>query len=163
MNSTWCTVLHSQRKDPTLILMTEGVRKEPCKQVTTYAAGDGTPNGHLIELFKDGDKTTVYLSTVLPKAFKGYHLHRVRESHYVCLKGRVKITVADGQKTSEYVLGADTLERLLLPTHVFIGIENVGDEEVWLINFPHPSYDPSLKGEQVDKTPEEIAAQLKGG
>ena len=29
-------------------------------------------------MFKDGDKTVVYLSAANPGAFKGYHLHRVR-------------------------------------------------------------------------------------
>lgn len=143
--------------------MSENVRREPCKKVTTYAAGSPEPNGYLVELYKDGDKTTMYLTVTLPKAFKGYHLHRLRESHYVCLRGRVKVTVVEGTRKDEYILDADTPERLLLPTNVFIGLENVGEGEAWLLNFPHPPYDPSLKDEQIDKTPAEVARESLEG
>jgi dTDP-4-dehydrorhamnose 3,5-epimerase-like enzyme len=140
--------------------MIEQISKEPCKRVTTYATGSKEPNGHLVELYKDGDKTVVYLTVATPGAFKGYHLHNQRQSHYVCLRGRVKITIVEGKQKVEHILDAVTPERLLLPTKAYIGIENIGAEEVWLINFPHPAYDPNLKGEQEDKTPAEIEAQL---
>ncbi|MFA5987909.1 MAG: WxcM-like domain-containing protein [Candidatus Paceibacterota bacterium] len=141
--------------------MIEQIQKETCKKVTTYAGGTEEPNGHLVELYKDGDKTVVYLTVALPGAFKGFHLHNERQSHYVCLRGKAKITVVEGKQKVEHILDASVPERLLLPTKVYIGIENIGTEEVWLINFPHPSYDPTLKGEQEDKTPAEIEEQLK--
>lgn len=140
----------------------EEIKKEPCKKVMTYATGTKDPNGHLIELYKDGEKTVAYLTVALPGAFKGYHLHSVRRSHYVCLRGRVKITVVEGKEKVEHILDAEKPERLLLPTNVYIGIENIGTEEVWMINYPDPAYDPALKGEQQDKTPEEIDKQLAG-
>lgn len=142
--------------------MIDEVRKEPCKKVPTYAAETKEVNGHLIELFKDGDKTTVYMTAALPKAFKGYHLHQVRRGRIVCLRGRVKFTVVDGTEKVEHLLDAATPERLFLPKNVYIGIENVGDDEAWLINFPDPAYDPSLKDEQLEKTPQEIETQLRG-
>lgn len=140
------------------------IKKEPCKKVVTKNSF-GEPNGYLIELFKDGEKTTLYLTSAHPKAFKGYHLHRVRSSYYVCLKGKMKITVYEGPKTVsgeaqkvEHILSADNPERLFLPTNVYIGLENISDEEAWLINFPRPPYDPNLKDEQVDKSSEELEA-----
>lgn len=136
--------------------MIEQIKKEPCKKVTTYASGTQNPNGYLIELYKDGDKTSVYLTVATPGSFKGYHLHKVRQSHYFCIKGKVKVSIVEGKQKVEHILSADNPERLLLPTNVYIGLENVGDEDAWLINFPHPAYDPSLKDEQLDKTPEEI-------
>ncbi len=42
------------------------------KKVTTYDHGQ-KENGFLIELYKDGDKTTAYLTAATPGAFKGYH------------------------------------------------------------------------------------------
>lgn len=141
--------------------MIEQIQKEACKKVTTYASGTKEPNGHLVELYKDGDKTVVYLTVALPGAFKGFHLHNERQSHYVCLRGKAKITIVEGNQKVEHILDSSAPERLLLPTKVYIGIENIGTEEVWLINFPHPSYDPTLKGEQEDKTPAEIEEQLK--
>lgn len=142
--------------------MLEKIRKEDCKKVITKDTF-GNENGFLIELYKDGPKTTVYLTAAKPGAFKGYHLHKVRASHYVCIKGKMKITVfEDPDKTTtpiakeEHLLDASNPQRLYMPKEVYIGLENIGDEEAWLINFPEPAYDPSLVGEQVDKPREEL-------
>ncbi|TSC73191.1 MAG: dTDP-4-dehydrorhamnose 3,5-epimerase [Parcubacteria group bacterium Gr01-1014_38] len=131
--------------------MRERIRREPCKKVTT-ADHQGKPNGFLLELYKDGGKTVVYLSAASPKAFKGYHLHTVRQSHYVCLKGTMKVTVIEGKKKVEHILSGDRPERLLLPTNVWIGLENIGEEEAWLLNLPNPPYDPDVKSEQHERT-----------
>ncbi|TSC62119.1 MAG: dTDP-4-dehydrorhamnose 3,5-epimerase [Parcubacteria group bacterium Gr01-1014_106] len=139
--------------------MLEQIRREPCKKVTTKDS-EGNPNGFLVELFKDGENTVAYLTAAYPKAFKGYHLHTVRSSHYVCLKGMMKITVVEGGKRVEHVLRAENPERLFLPTHVWIGLENIGDEEAWLMNLPNPPYDPSLKGEQQDRAREDVERSL---
>lgn len=141
--------------------MLDQVRREPCKSVTTLDAR-GKPNGFVIELYKDGPKTTLYLTAAYPKAFKGYHLHAVRSSHYVCLKGKMKISLVENEKKTEHVLDGARPERLFVPTKVWIGLENVGEEEAWLVNFPDPPYDPALEGEQQEKTPVEIAEQLRG-
>lgn len=140
--------------------MLEQIRRESCKKVTTKDSQQA-PNGFLVELYKDGPKTVLYLTAAYPKAFKGYHRHTVRASHYVCLRGRMKITVVEGKEKVEHILNGDQPERLYLPTNVWIGLENIGDEEAWLINFPEPAYDPSLAGEQEEQTAEEIERQLQ--
>jgi hypothetical protein len=43
---------------------------------------------------------------------------------------------------------------------VATGLENIGTEEAWLINYPDPPYDPSLKDEQVEYTKEELESGL---
>ena|SRR3990167_6844345 len=144
--------------------MLEKIQKESCKKVETHDT-NGNQNGFLIELYKDGPKTTVYLTAAYPRAFKGYHLHKVRASHYVCLKGKMKITVYEDPDTGlkdkqEFILDSNTPERLLFPTNVYIGLENIGEEEAWLINFPHPAYDPDLKDEQVDKSPQDLQEKV---
>ena len=42
--------------------------------------------------------------------------------------------------------------------NVATGLENIGDEEAWLINYPDPPYDPDLKDEQVEYTQAELEA-----
>lgn len=135
---------------------------EPAKQVKTYDHG-GKENGWLMELYKDketGQKTEGYLTAALPGAFKGYHLHRVRAARYVAVKGKMKIICYEqkGGKwvPSEFILSADNPQRLFIPKNVATGLENVGSEEAWLINYPDPAYDPSLKDEQVEYTKEEL-------
>lgn len=132
----------------------------------------GKDNGWLMEMFKspDGSKTEVYLSAALPGAFKGFHLHRVRAARYVCLKGKMRIITyaREGEKwmRSEHileagkVLDAGRVQRLFIPKNVATGLENIGNEEGWLINYPDPAYDPTLKDEQVEYTQEELEAGI---
>lgn len=135
------------------------VRSEPAKKVVTKDH-KGLENGFLIELFKDGDKTVVYLSVALPGAFKGYHLHKVRAARYVCLKGKMKIITYEREddkwKRFEHILDASQPSRLFIPNNVATGLQNIGDEEGWLINYPDPPYDPSLKDEQLEYSQREL-------
>ncbi|MBI5122298.1 WxcM-like domain-containing protein [Candidatus Roizmanbacteria bacterium] len=138
------------------------IRTEEAKKVTTRAH-DGSENGFLIELFKNketGQKTEVYLTAALPGAFKGYHLHRVRAARYVALKGKMKITtyahVDQKWVKTETILDAVTPTRMFIPKDVATGLENIGTEEAWLVNYPDPAYDPALKDEQVEYTQEEL-------
>lgn len=141
--------------------MIDRISTEPAKKVTTRDHS-GNENGFLIELFKgpDGEKTEVYLTVAKPGAFKGYHLHRVRAARYMCVKGKMRITLyshSDGKwRREEHILDAEEPKRLFIPKDVATGLENTGDEEAWLINYPDPPYDPGLKDEQVEYTLEEL-------
>ncbi len=134
---------------------------EEAKKVGTRSH-DGSDNGFLIELFKDketGEKTEVYLTAAVPGAFKGYHLHRVRAARYVCLKGKMKITLyapGDPNSKEEHILDSQNPSRLFIPKDIATGLENIGEEEAWLINYPDPAYDPSLVDEQVEYTEDEL-------
>lgn len=136
--------------------MVSSIREEPAKKVKTFDYSTKQENGFLIELFKEGEKTTLYLTAAAPGAFKGYHLHRVRASRYACIKGKMKITLFVNGKFEEHILDANDPKRLYIPKNTATGLENIGTEEAWLINFPDPPYDPSLKDEQVDYTKEEL-------
>lgn len=130
------------------------VTKEPAKKVKTYDLKK-KENGFLVELFKDGDKTISYLSSCKPGALKGYHLHKVREANYVCIKGKIKIILYTEKGREEHILSAAKPERLHIPNNVPTGLSNEWKEEAWIINLPQPAYDPGLKDEQVDYTEEE--------
>ena len=135
---------------------------QPVKKIKTNNHR-GTENGWLMELYKDKEtaqKTEAYLTAALPGAFKGYHLHRVRAARYVCLKGKMKIICYEQKggkwEPTEFILSADNPQRLFIPKYVATGLENIGTEEAWLINYPDPAYDPGLKDEQVEYTKEEL-------
>lgn len=144
------------------------IKVEDAKKVQTKDIS-GAGNGFLIELYKDkgtGQKTEVYLTAALPGAFKGYHLHRVRAARYVAIKGKMKITTYehDGKQwmPTETILDAsiDTPQRMFIPKDIATGLENIGTEEAWLINYPDPAYDPSLVDEQVEYTKEELESGI---
>lgn len=110
------------------------VNSETAKKATTYDLKTKEENGFLIELFKDGNKTVAYLSCAKPGAFKGYHLHRVRAARYICLKGKMKIILYVNGKREEHILTQDNLNRLYIPPMIPTALQNVGDEDGWLIN-----------------------------
>lgn len=148
--------------------MIDSVERQSAKHVTTYDQG-GKENGWLTELYKDGEKTTAYLTAAKPGAFKGYHLHRVRAARYVCVRGRMRIILYAMRPSSaggaawtreEHVLDAAEPERLFIPKDVATGLENIGDEEGWLINCPDPAYDPGLQDEQVEYSQSELEAGI---
>lgn len=135
---------------------------ETVKKAQTFDH-DKNENGWLLEMFKDRDrktKTEVYMSVAFPGAFKGYHLHRIRAARYVCLRGRMKVITyeqEDGKWVrAENILDARSPQRLFIPKNVATGLENIGDEEGWLVNYPDPPYDPNLKDEQVEYSQEEL-------
>ena len=135
---------------------------QDAKKVKTFDHS-GAENGWLMELYKDketGQRTEAYLTAAFPGAFKGYHLHRVRAARYVAIKGKMKIICYENKEgkwqSTEFILDAVKNQRLLIPKNVATGLENIGDEEAWLINYPYPAYDPSLKDEQVEYNKEEL-------
>ena len=139
--------------------MIDEVAISPAKKVVTYDHA-GRENGWLVELYKDGEKTTAYLTAAAPGAFKGYHLHRIRAARYVCVRGRMKIILYVDGKRQEYVLDAASPQRLFIPPNVATGLQNIGDEEAWLVNYPDPPYDPSLSDEQVEYSEAELEARV---
>ena len=132
------------------------VKTEEAKKVVTYDVGTKEENGFLIELFKDDRLTEVYLTAAKPGAFKGYHEHKIRGSRYICIKGKMKIILYVKGKREEHILTSNPPMRLYISPHIPTGLQNIGDEEAWLINYPDPPYDPALKDEQVDYTKEEL-------
>jgi dTDP-4-dehydrorhamnose 3,5-epimerase-like enzyme len=86
-------------------------------------------------------------------------LHRVRAARYVAVKGKMKITLykpGDPDSKEEHVLDSASSTRLFIPKDIATGLENIGQEEAWLINYPDPAYDPSLVDEQVEYTEREL-------
>lgn len=130
------------------------------KSVRTFGP-EGNINGYLTELKKDGKLTAAYLTVAFPGCFKGYHLHKDRESNYVCIRGTVTVILYTKYGRQEIQLGSGQCDKLLIPTNIPTGLRNDSREECWLINFPNPPYDPDLHGEQVDLTEEEAEAWME--
>lgn len=134
---------------------------EDTKLALTYGP-EGALNGWLKELYKDGDKTLVYMTSIKGGMFKGYHLHRVRNARYFPIAGKMKIVLWRPGTTEreEYILDAANPQRLFIPKDVATGLFSIGEEEGILINFPDPPYDPNLKDEQVEYTEEELKSGI---
>ena len=68
---------------------------------------DGHVNGSLIPVWRNWDKTIsvqpemVYVTSINPGERKGPHLHIIRHSYYVCIKGKVVFIIK--QKSGKYL------------------------------------------------------------
>ncbi|KKQ40894.1 MAG: dTDP-4-dehydrorhamnose 3,5-epimerase and related enzyme, dTDP-4-dehydrorhamnose 3,5-epimerase [Microgenomates group bacterium GW2011_GWC1_37_8] len=136
------------------------MKKEIAKKVLTKDSS-GRENGFLLEILKslDGKKTEVYLISATPKSSKGFHLHRRRASRYVCVRGSVRVTgyeFRNGAWEREVITLDSIGDSLYIPTNVATLIENIGEEDVWLINCPIPAYDSQDKDEQVEYSLDEL-------
>ena len=120
---------------------------------------DGNENGYLMELQKDGNKTTAYMTVCAANSFKGFHLHKVREANYVVLKGEITVIVWESNEENDSVertiVTLSQGDKIRIPTMCPTGLQNNSNEEAWIVNFPSPAYDPDLKDEQVDYTEDE--------
>ena len=70
----------------------------------------------------------------------------------------MKIILYVNGNRQEHVLDAVSPQRLFIPPNVATGLQNIGDEEAWLVNYPDPPYDPSIKDEQVEYSEDELEA-----
>jgi dTDP-4-dehydrorhamnose 3,5-epimerase-like enzyme len=88
----------------------------------------------------------------------------VRAARYVALKGKMKITTYEREGDhwigTEHILDSANPTRLFIPKDTATGLENIGTEDAWMVNYPDPAYDPSLKDEQVEYTKEELESGI---
>ena len=126
----------------------------------TTKGEDGRPNGSLIPIWNaheavlpdDRPPKQVYLTICAPRARKGPHLHLKRWGYFTCIRGNVRIVVRSGDRYEAAFSGDDhgyaTIE---VPAGCPALIENVGDEEAYVLNMPSPAWRP----DDVDEHPVE--------
>jgi dTDP-4-dehydrorhamnose 3,5-epimerase-like enzyme len=120
------------------------------KRVIHKTSQNGVENGRLIELYTHKGTTEVYLSTIYPQSFKGWHRHSKLTQQFICIKGEVVIMMVDKHnKRTDVVLLASNPETLTIEKGTAIGIRNVGQEEAFLICMPDPPYDPADVNEKA--------------
>lgn len=119
-----------------------------CKRVKTRNLS-GKINGFVMEIAssRDGwskflDNAQVYMTAILPKMKKGWHLHHKKENQVVCIKGRVILGVWDKQKIEEFELDSKSPIMVRVPKEHALCFYNPGEEEAYILNLCSPPYDP---------------------
>ena len=109
--------------------------------------------GRLMEMLRADDDLfeafgQVYLSTTYPGVVKAWHYHRLQKDNFVCVKGTVKLVLADTRDGSptqgqidEFVLGEHNPLLVQVPAGVYHGWKCLGTEEAYVINTPTRPYD----------------------
>lgn len=120
-----------------------------CKRIVTKDLYS-QQNGFLTEIAssKDGwskflDNAQIYLTTILSKSKKGFHLHHKKENQVICIKGKVILGVWDGKTIEEFILDSAFPIMVRVPKEHALCFYNPGDEEVYVLNLCSPPYDPN--------------------
>ena len=141
--------------------MEKNIQIKDCKKIETRDAY-GQPNGWVLEIVSDGDGFTqhlqgqMYLTVAAPRLFKGYHAHATADYFVTCIKGRIREIVYTGRtERKETEMGDGNFKTVFVPKGSPHAIENIGQEEAYVLIYRHPSWSPEIK-EQLDIAPEDI-------
>ncbi|MFL5766416.1 MAG: dTDP-4-dehydrorhamnose 3,5-epimerase family protein [Actinomycetota bacterium] len=108
--------------------------------------------GRLMEILRADDDGfrkfgQVYMTTTYPGVVKAWHLHKVQDDNFCCVKGMVKLVLFDGRDDSptrgtlrEYFLGDHNPMLVRVPAGVHHGWKCVSTEEAIVINAASEPY-----------------------
>lgn len=118
----------------------------------------GRSNGFLVPIYNVNDglfesghePQQVYLTVVSPGCAKGPHLHHIRTGFFTCIKGNVRIIVRLEDEYREYYSGeAHHYLSVEIPAGVPALIQNLGDDDAFVLNMPHPAWRPDMNDEHT--------------
>ena len=92
----------------------------------------------------------VYLTVIGPKQIKGPHLHYIRTGCFTCIKGNTRFVLKTPDGYQVYLSGEHheylTVE---VPTGVPAALQNLGDDEAYVLNMPNPAWTPVMNDEHT--------------
>jgi dTDP-4-dehydrorhamnose 3,5-epimerase len=115
--------------------------------------------GRLFEILRADDEGfakfgQVYATTTYPGVVKAWHLHRVQDDNFCCVKGMVKLVLYDGREGSpskgtltEYFIGEHSMQLVRVPAGVHHGWKCISEDEAIVINVPTEPFDPESPDE----------------
>ncbi|HEY3022486.1 MAG TPA: dTDP-4-dehydrorhamnose 3,5-epimerase family protein [Actinomycetota bacterium] len=108
--------------------------------------------GRLMEVLRCDDQGfrafgQVYLTTTYPGVVKAWHLHKVQEDNFSCVRGMVKLVLYDGRDGSstkgnvkEYFIGDWNQLLVRVPAGVHHGWKCISVDEALVVNVPTMPY-----------------------
>jgi dTDP-4-dehydrorhamnose 3,5-epimerase len=107
-----------------------------------------------VDRFPKIDLPTVIVTTTYPGVVKAWHLHKVQEDNFCCVKGMVKLVLYDGRQGSptkgtltEYFIGEHNMRLIRVPAGVHHGWKCFSGDEAIVINVPTEPFDPESPDE----------------
>jgi dTDP-4-dehydrorhamnose 3,5-epimerase len=108
--------------------------------------------GRLFEILRSDDEGfvrfgQVYATTTYPGVVKAWHLHKVQDDNFCCVRGMVKLVLYDGRDgsptrgtVSEYFIGDHHMLLVRVPAGVHHGWKCISDTESLVINVSTEPY-----------------------
>ena len=116
----------------------------------------GHSNGFLVPLYNINDgffptgeePKQVYLTVISPRQIKGPHLHHIRTGCFTCIKGNARFVLKTESGYEVVHSGVDHEYRMVIvPTGVPAALQNLSDEEAFVLNMPNPAWTPEMDDE----------------
>ena len=108
--------------------------------------------GRLMEILRSDEEGyvkfgQVYISTTYPGVVKAWHLHKVQDDNFACVKGMVKLVLYDARDDSltkgtltEYFIGDHQPKLVRVPAGVYHGWKCISPDESIVVNVPTEPY-----------------------
>jgi len=116
------------------------------------------PTGFLVPIFNIHDSffeagkepEQVYLTVIGAGQIKGPHLHFIRTGCFTCIKGNARFVLkTDGGYEVFYSGDAHEYRSVLVPAGVPAALQNLGDDEAYVLNMPNPAWTPTMDDEHT--------------
>lgn len=111
---------------------------------------DNHVNGSLTVIWRDWDKILeiepkmVYVSSVNPGEIKGPHLHTIRDSFFVCVRGKVVFIAKDSEgKYQEIESSEDDPVLIQIPKNHASAHINITDKVATVLTLANPAWRPN--------------------
>ena len=125
----------------------------------TKDIGDGHVNGSLTVIWRDWDKIIkkepkmIYVSSVNPREIKGPHIHTERNSHFVCIQGKVIFVIKNENEYLEIESSEQNPVMVFVPKGVpsaHINISSKSSKVLALADIAWKPNDNEMKNIQFD-------------
>jgi len=110
---------------------------------------DNSINGSLTVIWRDWDKKIndpkmIYITSVAPGKIKGPHLHKRRDSYFVCIKGKIAFVIknSDG-KYEEIITSAEKPVLVHVPKNTASGHINLSNKESSVLTLADIAWKPN--------------------
>lgn len=116
----------------------------------------GQKNGFLVPIYNINDgffehgkePQQVYLTVIEPRMMKGPHMHFVRTGCFTCIKGNARFILKTEFGYETILSGEDHEYRsVIVPTGVPAVLQNLGDDQAYVLNMPNPAWTPTMQDE----------------
>jgi dTDP-4-dehydrorhamnose 3,5-epimerase len=108
--------------------------------------------GRLMEILRTDEEIfekfgQVYMTTTYPQVVKAWHFHKEQDDHITCVKGMLKLVLADFREDSptygqinEFFLGDHNPVMVKVPRGLYHGWKCISQDEALVINVPTEPY-----------------------
>lgn len=115
-------------------------------------------NGYLVPIYNINDNffekgkepQQVYLTVIMPGKIKGPHLHYIRTGFFTCIKGNARFVLKTNNGYKKIYSGENyDYKSVIVPKGVAAALQNLGDEDAYILNMPSPAWTPDMNDENI--------------